>query len=66
MARDPLDDSELVTLARFVKIDIPAERRAALGPALDGALGQFDVLDEVDLGETPPTNAFDPRWRRPE
>lgn len=63
MPRKPLEDAELVMLAGLVKLDISPERRAALGPALDGVLAQFDVLDEVDVGETPPTNSFDPRWR---
>ncbi len=63
MPRNPLSEAELDTLARFVKLELTPERKAALGPALDGVLTQFDVLDEVDLGETPPTNSFDPRWR---
>ena len=42
----------------------PAEaRREAVAPALDGILQLFDALDAVDLGETPPTNSFDARWR---
>lgn len=63
MARDPLPDSDLAVLARHVRLDLSAERRAALGPAPDGMLTQFDALFDVDIGETPPTNAFDPRWR---
>lgn len=63
MTRKPLDAAELATLAAFAKLDLSPERRAALGPALDGMLASFDALDEVDLGETPPTNSFDARWR---
>jgi Asp-tRNA(Asn)/Glu-tRNA(Gln) amidotransferase C subunit len=64
MPRDPLPETELDMLARFVKLELTPERKAALGPALDGVLMQFDALDDVDPGETPPTNSFDPRWRR--
>lgn len=63
MTRKPLENSDLVTLVKFVKLDFPPERLAVLGPTLDAFMGQFDVLDEVDVGETPPTNSFDARWR---
>lgn len=63
MTRKPLDDAALSALAEFVKLDLSPERRAALGPALDGMIAQFDALDDVDVGETPPTNSFDARWR---
>ncbi len=63
MSRKPLDNGDLVTLAKFVKLDLSPERLPVLGPTLDAFMGQFDVLDEVDVGETPPTNSFDARWR---
>lgn len=64
MPREPLGNEELATLSRFVKLDLSPERAATMRPALDGMLASFDMLDEVDFGETPPTNSFDPRWRR--
>jgi Asp-tRNA(Asn)/Glu-tRNA(Gln) amidotransferase C subunit len=63
MTRKLLENGDLATLAKFVKLDLSPERLAVLGPTLDTFIGQFDVLDEVDIGETPPTNSFDARWR---
>jgi len=63
MTRKPLDDAALSVLADFVKLDLSPERRAVLGPALTGFMAQFDALDDVDVGETPPTNSYDARWR---
>ncbi len=63
MSRKPLDNDDLVALAKFVQLDLSPERRAVLGPTLDAFMGQFDVLDDVDVGEVPPTNSFDARWR---
>ena len=50
-------------LAKVARIDLSPDRHAADAPALDGILQLFDALDAVDLGETPPTNSFDARWR---
>jgi Asp-tRNA(Asn)/Glu-tRNA(Gln) amidotransferase C subunit len=58
-----LDPADLAALSKAARLDLAPERRAAVGPALDGVLQLFDALDSVDLGETPPTNSFDPRWR---
>ena len=63
MTRKLLENGDLATLAKSVKLDLSPERLAVLGPTLDTFIGQFDVLDEVDIGETPPTNSFDARWR---
>lgn len=63
MTRKPLENGELLTFIKFVKLDLAHERLAVLGSTLDAFMGQFDVLDEVDVGETPPTNSFDARWR---
>ena len=42
---------------------LAADRHEIVGPALNGVLQLFDALDRVEIGETPPTNAFDARWR---
>lgn len=63
MPRSPIDDSTLATLSEMVGLELSAERRTALAPALDEVLQQLDVLDTVDVGETPPAHVFDPRWK---
>ena len=55
--------NDLSALAKTARLDLTEERREAVAPALDGILQLFDALDAVDLGETPPTNSFDARWR---
>ncbi len=59
----PSTSAELSALAKTARLDLAPERHAITGPALDGILELFDALDAVDLGETPPTNSFDARWR---
>jgi len=54
---------DLSALAKAARLDLAEARREAVAPALDGILQLFDALDAVDLGETPPTNSFDARWR---
>ena len=56
-------DGDLPALAKAARLDLSAERQEVVAPALDGILQLFDALDAVDLGETPPTNSFDARWR---
>ena len=56
---------DLAALTKAARLDLSADRHDVVAPALDGVLQLFDALDAVDLGETPPTNAFDPRWRTP-
>lgn len=58
-----IEPSELLVLSTAARLELTSDRRAVVAPALDGILGLLDALDAVDLGETPPTNSFDPRWR---
>lgn len=58
-----LSQEDLLAAAKLARLNLSAERAAVVAPALDGILQSFDLLDEVDVGETPPTNSFDPRWR---
>ncbi len=58
-----IEPSELPVLGKAARLELTSERRAIVAPALDGILGLLDALDSVDLGETPPTNSFDARWR---
>lgn len=54
---------EIATLAKAARLPLAAARRRPVADAVSMVLGQLDALDAVDLGETPPTNAFDARWR---
>lgn len=60
----PIDPDDLAALSKTARLDLSPERAAAVAPAFDGILQLFDALDSVDLGETPPTNSFDARWRK--
>ena len=59
----PVEASDFPALTKVARIELSAERQAAVAPAFDGILQLFDTLDAVELGETPPTNSFDARWR---
>lgn len=56
-------DEALDYACRMARLDLPPERRPTLGGAMEGIYALIDRLDGVDLGETPPATAFDPRWR---
>ena len=60
----PIEAADLSVLARAARLELADDRREAIAPALQGALALFDALDRVELGETPPVNAFDARWRK--
>ena len=63
MARTPLDEATLRALEGHADLPLGEDRRAALAPALEGILAQFDRLFDVDAGETPPAHSFDARWK---
>lgn len=54
---------DLTALTKVARLELSADRHEIVAPALDGILHLMDALDAVDLGETPPTNSFDARWR---
>lgn len=62
-SRPTLTADDIFVLAKAARLTLGTGRADLVAPALDGVMQSFDALDEVDLGETPPTNAFDPRWR---
>ncbi|MBB3084638.1 hypothetical protein [Geodermatophilus sabuli] len=62
MPRDNFDEAGLTALVSFARLDLSPERKAAMAPALDLIVGLIDSLDAVDVGETPPASAYDPRW----
>ena len=49
-------------LTRVARLPLSGERQAAAGGALGVVYGLIDLLDDLELGETPPATAFDPRW----
>jgi Asp-tRNA(Asn)/Glu-tRNA(Gln) amidotransferase C subunit len=55
--------ADIAALAKAARLPLTEARREAIAPVFSGVLASFDTLDAVDLGETPPTNSFDPRWR---
>lgn len=59
----PMTPEDVLAAARIARLGLAPERAAVIAPAFDGMMASFDALDAVDLGETPPTNSFDPRWR---
>lgn len=62
MPRSPLTGAMVRQAAAMARYDLSEARAAELAPHLQGMLQALDGLDAVDLGETPPANAFDARW----
>ena len=58
-----IEAADLSVLAKAARLDLESNRHGIVAPALEGVLQLFDALDRVELGETPPTNSFDARWR---
>lgn len=59
----PISVADLDALCKTARLELAPDRKAAVAPAFDGILQLFDALDAIELGETPPTNSFDARWR---
>ncbi len=62
-SRRSIEAADLSVLAKAARLELKPDRHGVVAPALDGVLRLFDALDKVELGETPPTNSFDARWR---
>lgn len=58
-----IQTADLSVLAKAARLELKPDRHGIIAPALEGVLHLFDALDQVELGETPPSNSFDPRWR---
>lgn len=54
---------DIDSLTKAARLDLGAGRPEVVAPALDGMLQLMDLLDDVDVGETPPTNSFNATWR---
>lgn len=54
---------DMPALTKVARLALAGDRPAVVAPALDGTLTLLDALDAIDIGETPPTNSFDARWR---
>lgn len=62
LERLPVGEAGLEHLLAVARLELTPERRAVVGPAVDMILGLMDTLDDIEIGETPPATAFDPRW----
>ena len=62
-ANRSIEAADLSVLAKAARLELKTDRHGVVAPALEGVLQLFDALDKVELGETPPTNSFDARWR---
>lgn len=62
--RSATDQDVLRVLAGHARLDLSADRAAAVVPALDGILQLLDSLDEVELGEGAPAFAYRAKWER--
>lgn len=60
--RPPLNSATLQALAGVARLELPPGRHETLTTALQGVFSLFDGLDQVEIGETPPANAYDARW----
>ncbi|MEM7546208.1 MAG: hypothetical protein AAF367_11780 [Pseudomonadota bacterium] len=58
-----LTASDIAALAKAARLVPSTDRTEVIAAALEGMMQNFDLLDQVEIGETPPTNSFDPRWR---
>lgn len=58
-----LEPADIPALAKAARLQLGAARVDIAAPALDGMLQLIDLLDDVDIGETPPTNSFRAAWR---
>ncbi|WP_137123323.1 hypothetical protein [Segeticoccus rhizosphaerae] len=56
------DDRTLEHACRTARLELEPDRRANLGALMEAVYGLIDAMDVVDLAETPPATAFDPRW----
>ena len=59
----PIGPDDMKALAKPARLSLAPGRPEIVAVALTGMLESFDLLDAVDVGETAPTNSFDPRWR---
>ena len=59
----PIGPDDMKALSKPARLSLAPGRPEIVAGALTGMLESFDLLDAVDVGETAPTNSFDPRWR---
>jgi Asp-tRNA(Asn)/Glu-tRNA(Gln) amidotransferase C subunit len=61
--RTPVSAARLGELLAAARLRLPEDRHEGLRQSLDGVEQLLGVLDEVDVGETPPAAVYDARWR---
>lgn len=57
-----LEEGAITQVSEFARLPLAEDRRDLVARTLDGVLSLTDMLDSVDVGETPPATAFDARW----
>lgn len=62
MSRPLINEATLGTLSELAGLELSAERRQLLAPALNDVIQQLAAFDTVDIGEMPPAHSYDPRW----
>ncbi len=58
-----INPDDIDGLTKAARLRLGEGRAEIVAPALDGMLQLMDLLDDVDVGETPPTNSFNATWR---
>jgi Asp-tRNA(Asn)/Glu-tRNA(Gln) amidotransferase C subunit len=62
MLQETLDDARIICLSRWSGLELSAERRGTLAPALNDISQTLETLNVVNAGENPPALTFEPRW----
>ncbi len=57
-----LAEGAIAHVSEFARLPLAEDRHDLIARTLDGVLSLTDTLDSIDVGETPPANAFDARW----
>ena len=60
--RPPLGDDAFDQLLAYARLDLTTERKAGAAGGFAAVLALFDSLEYIELGETPPSTAFDASW----
>lgn len=62
ISRPSTAGAPLELLAAHVRLAISSDRAEEIAAQVDQITALIDLLDAIDLGETPPATAFDARW----
>lgn len=57
-----VDEKDLAVVAGMAGLSLSPERCKAVRPMFEGVRELIATIEALDVGETPPAAAFDPRW----